>query len=197
MTLQEFPVSDVREQVIRVDESDGPIGPAGKIDVHLTGTLHRAFSVFLFDASGRTLLQKRADGKYHSGGLWTNSCCGHPRPGEPVGSAAERRVGEELRLDVSLKHAFCARYRAELDNGLIENEFVHVFFGRCCDTPTPNAAEASAVSWSTLEELTCKISKQPQHFSKWLIHYVITHGAEIRNHHWKLISQTSEPRRPA
>ena len=191
MTLQDFQVSDVHEQVIRVDEADRPIGPAGKIDVHLTGALHRAFSVFLFDAAGRTLLQKRAAGKYHSGGLWANSCCGHPRPGEPVGRAGERRVGEELGLDVSLQHAFFARYRAELDNGLVENEFVHVLFGRCCDTPRPDAAEASAVRWTSLQELACEISRHPQHFSKWLVHYVTRHGPDLGNHRERLMVHAS------
>jgi isopentenyl-diphosphate delta-isomerase len=194
MNQMDFSAADLREQVIRVDEDDRAIGPAGKIDVHRSGELHRAFSVFLFDHSGRLLLQKRARGKYHSGGLWANSCCGHPRPGEAARAAAERRLREELGVDVSVRPAFFARYRAALGNGLIENEFVHMMFGHCAGTPRPNPDEASAVQWIELETLETQIANRPQDFSEWLRHYLRAHRGEIASQARRLCSGTCQPR---
>ncbi len=188
MNRKDFSTADLREQVIRVDENDRELGPAGKIHVHRTGELHRAFSVFLFDNSGRLLMQKRARDKYHSGGLWANSCCGHPRPGEAARPAAERRLGEELGVNVSLRPAFFSRYRAALGNGLIENEFVHMMFGRCAATPRPNADEASAVQWIELETLETQIAQRPRDFSEWLRHYISVHRLQIASHARRLCS---------
>ena len=118
------------EQLILVDESNRATGHAGKTAVHRAGLLHRAFSIFMVDERGRMLLQQRSRKKYHSGGLWANSCCGHPRPGERTVTAARRRLGEELGVDGALSFGFFARYQAELDDGMHENEFVYVYFGR-------------------------------------------------------------------
>ena len=117
------------EQLILVDERNRAIGSGGKQAIHRSGLLHRAFSIFMVDQQGRILLQQRSPRKYHSGGLWANSCCGHPRPGERTISAARRRLGEELGLDDALAFGFFARYRADLDHGMHENEFVYVYFG--------------------------------------------------------------------
>src|ERR1700743_3243063 len=123
-----FVFSDM-QQVVLVDESDKEIGVMEKMEAHEKALLHRAFSVFIFDASGRMLLQRRALAKYHSGGLWTNACCSHPRPGETVQAAAERRLVEELGFSTPLCKAFEFIYRADFANGLTEYEFDHVFAG--------------------------------------------------------------------
>src|SRR5262245_24219746 len=112
------------EQLILVDERNRAVGTGGKDAIHRKGLLHRAFSIFIVDARGRILLQQRNPKKYHSGGLWANSCCGHPRPGERTVVAARRRLNEELGLTAALSFAFFARYRADLDHGMQENEFV-------------------------------------------------------------------------
>src|SRR6516225_11688454 len=112
------------EKVILVDENNRATGAAGKTMVHRRGLLHRAFSIFLLDDRGRIVLQRRNPNKYHSGGLWANSCCGHPRPGEQTLSAARRRLNEELGISDPLEFGFFARYSAELDHGMRENELV-------------------------------------------------------------------------
>src|SRR6266542_2930166 len=129
------------EHLILVDERNRAIGSAEKWSVHHQGLLHRAFSVFLVDARGRLLLQRRSRAKYHSAGLWANSCCGHPRPGERTLAGARRRLREELGATAELRFGFRARYRTELPNGLIENEIVYVYFGsasRSAEAMTPN-----------------------------------------------------------
>ena len=118
------------EQLILVDEFNRAIGSAGKTMIHRTGLLHRAFSIFIVDDRARILLQQRNPNKYHSGGLWANSCCGHPRPGERTVAAACRRLEEELGVTSALSFGFFARYNSELDHGMQENELVYVYFGR-------------------------------------------------------------------
>jgi len=167
-----FSPLDRREQVLAVDWYDRPLFPLGKIDAHRRGVFHRAFSVFLFDGAGRTLLQQRALEKYHSGGLWANSCCGHPRPDEPVKDAAQRRVYEELGLRTSLSPIFTTRYRAALDNELSENEFVHGLIGFVSQAPAPSPAEVQAVRWQSLTSLTKEIEAAPERFTAWLKHYM-------------------------
>src|SRR4051812_34432219 len=117
------------EQLILVDAHDRELGAGEKLQVHLAGALHRAFSIFVFDAAGRLLIQKRAPGKYHSAGLWSNTACGHPRPGEATAPAARRRLREEMGLDCELHEAFEFLYRAELGDALVEHEYDHVFVG--------------------------------------------------------------------
>ena len=117
------------EQVILVNENDQEVGTMEKMEVHRLGVLHRAFSVFIFNERGQMLLQQRAMQKYHSAGLWTNACCSHPRPGEEVGSAASRRLNEELGFATALNPIFNFVYKATFENGLTEHEFDHVFFG--------------------------------------------------------------------
>ena len=117
------------EQLILVDERNRAAGFGEKNAVHRAGLLHRAFSIFIVDGAGRVLLQRRSRQKYHSGGLWANSCCGHPRQGEPTLTAARRRLNEELGLAAPLSFGFHSRYRAELGGGMQENEFVYVYFG--------------------------------------------------------------------
>ena len=115
--------------MILVNERDEPLGSMEKMEAHRKGALHRAFSVFIFNSRGEMLLQQRALKKYHSGGLWTNACCSHPRPGETNEAAALRRLREEMGFDTSLQQIFSFTYRASFNNGLTEHEYDHVFAG--------------------------------------------------------------------
>src|ERR1043165_7585171 len=117
------------EKVILVNERDEETGEMEKMEAHRKGILHRAFSVFIFNNKNEMLLQQRALHKYHSGGLWTNTCCSHPRPGEETLSAAKRRLVEELNVDATIQWSFDFIYEANFDNGLYEHEYDHVFIG--------------------------------------------------------------------
>ena len=134
-------MNDLDEQVILVDLQDRETGVAPKLDAHRAGLLHRAISVCIVDARGRMLLQQRASGKYHSGGLWTNACCTHPRAGEGVREAAERRLEEELGVKCPLHWMLRTHYQAPVSRGLIENEVVHLFHGVYDGAVVPNPAE--------------------------------------------------------
>ena len=114
------------EKVILVDENDNQVGLMPKLEAHQKGLLHRAFSVFIFNSNYKLLLQKRAISKYHSGGLWTNTCCSHPRDGENTMDAANRRLFEEMGIKTNLRKVYDFIYKAELDNELTENEFDHL-----------------------------------------------------------------------
>jgi isopentenyl-diphosphate Delta-isomerase len=152
--------------VVLVDVGDRPVGAAPKLAVHQTGELHRAFSVFLFDDEFRLLLQQRARSKYHSGGLWTNTCCGHPRPNEAVAAAAARRLREEMGIGGALHHAGTFRYRAVVGD-LIEHEVDHVFAGRFTGAPSPDPDEVGAWRWVARPALEAELVAHPQRFSSW------------------------------
>ena len=168
------------ENLILVDERNRAIGRAEKWAVHHEALLHRAFSIFLVDAAGRVLLQRRSRAKYHSGGLWANSCCGHPRPGEATLRAARRRLREELGAASRLRFAFCARYRTRLPNGLTENELVYVYFGSAPDSIEPNPAEVSEATWMELAELRADIRRRPRRYAYWLRYYFEKHYPAIK-----------------
>ncbi len=156
------------EYVILVDELDREIGVGEKMEVHRQGRLHRAFSVLIFNGRGELLLQKRARTKYHSGGLWTNTCCGHPRPGEAVVEAARRRLQEEMGFTCELEEAFTFIYRAELDHDLIEHEYDHVVVGWCDGVhPRPDPAEAEDWQWVALGRLHQEIAAHPERYTYW------------------------------
>lgn len=170
--IQADPVdNDGGERIVLVDEQGRGIGEAGKLHVHREGILHRAFSVFIFDRDGRFLLQQRAEGKYHSGGLWSNTCCSHPRPGEDVSDAAGRRLVEEMGMRCDLQPMFETSYRANVSNGLIENEYVHVFTGICDRAPLPNPAEVMDYRWMDADELRASLDRQPDAYSFWFKKY--------------------------
>jgi isopentenyl-diphosphate delta-isomerase len=156
------------ERVILVDADDREVGSAEKLDAHARGLLHRALSVFLFDAAGRVLLQRRAATKYHSGDRWSNTCCSHPRPGEATADAATRRLREEMGVTAVLEHALVFTYRAEFEDGLVEHEVDHVFTGRFDGAPTPNSAEVGAWAWRDVDELEREIAAHPARFAPWL-----------------------------
>ena len=156
------------ENIILVDENDRETGIGEKIKVHEQGKLHRAFSIFVFNSRGETLLQKRAAGKYHSGGLWTNTCCSHPRAGEKLEEAVHRRLKQEMGFDCDLKEAFSFIYKVRFENGLYEHELDHVFTGRFDGKPSPNPEEAEGWKWISLKELKKCIQKTPGNYTYWL-----------------------------
>lgn len=162
----------LREEVVLVDDEDNQTGTAEKLEAHRQGRLHRAFSVMIWDRRGRLLLQRRQIDKYHSGGLWTNTCCGHPRPGETTAQAAARRLNEEMRIVCDLTPIGTFVYRAELDAGLIEHEFVHVFRGIYDGVIAPNPLECDGYSWSSPDVIRKQIAAVPHSFSAWFIKYV-------------------------
>jgi len=170
------------EPLILVDERNRAIGSAGKDAVHRKGLLHRAFSIFLVDGKGRLLLQQRSRRKYHSGGLWANSCCGHPRPGERTITAARRRLNEELGVRAELSFGFFSRYRADLDHGMHENELVYVFFGPRRGALHPDPAEVANVDILPLDTISRRIRQEPEAFAYWLRHYVQHHLTDIARH---------------
>ncbi len=159
--------ADLTERVVLVDPNDQELGTAPKLAVHVEGRLHRAFSVFVFDAAGNLLLQQRAAGKYHSGGLWSNTCCGHPRPGEPTDVAAHRRLQEEMGFDCPLQPAFGFLYRSDVNGGLIEHEYDHVLVGRFDGTPAPNPQEVDDWRWVNLDVAITDLATHPRRYSAW------------------------------
>ncbi|MEM9739133.1 MAG: isopentenyl-diphosphate Delta-isomerase [Pseudomonadota bacterium] len=179
--------TDLREQLILVDEQDAVVAPAGKLEAHRSGALHRAFSVFVFRSSGNLLLQKRAPVKYHSAGKWANTCCGHPRPGEDVLGAAQRRLTEETGLKVALNEGFQARYKADLDNGMIENELVHVVFGVSDAKGSLNPEEVADYQDIDLDTLGADIALNPNRYAIWLVKYFERHAAQIANQRDQLL----------
>ncbi|MEM7310113.1 MAG: isopentenyl-diphosphate Delta-isomerase [Planctomycetota bacterium] len=155
------------EHVILVDESDAELGTEEKLAAHRRGLLHRAVSVFLVDDRGRTLLQRRAANKYHSGGRWANACCSHPRPGEDAAAAARRRLAEEMGIDCELEFVARFQYRSQVEDDLIEHELDHVFLGRFDGTPTPNPDEVDGWAWRDLGELDEAVERSPDEFALW------------------------------
>ncbi len=155
------------EEVILVDENDNEIGLMEKMEAHEKALLHRAFSVFVFNKKGELLLQQRALHKYHSGGLWTNTCCSHPRKGEEVIQSAHRRLMEEMGFDceLELKHKFI--YKAPFTNGLTEHELDYIFTGEFETSPNPNADEVASYRWISMEDLQKEIIEQPENFTVW------------------------------
>lgn len=155
------------EHVILVDSQDREIGESEKLRAHEAAALHRAVSVFVFDSAGRLLLQRRAAGKYHSAGLWTNTCCGHPRPGETAADAAARRLREEMGVVCELRPAFTFTYRAELEGGLTEHEVDHVFLGTFDGEPAPDPEEAQDWRWAEPVEIAREVAARPEEFTVW------------------------------
>jgi isopentenyl-diphosphate Delta-isomerase len=155
------------EYVILVDEQDQELGVMEKMQAHREAKLHRAVSVFVFNAKKELLLQKRAATKYHSAGLWTNTCCSHPKPKENTLDAAKRRLQEEMGLRCEIKYAFNFTYLTEFENGLSEHELDHVFFGFSDDIPKINPEEASECKYLSLEETENQLKQNSQGFTTW------------------------------
>ena len=157
----------MQEHVILVDRMDRVIGIEEKLKAHREGKLHRAFSIFIFNTLGKLLLQKRSETKYHSGGLWTNTCCSHPRPGESHYCAARRRLNEEMGFDCELTELFSFIYYAELENNLFEHELDRVFVGHYDGQPIPNPDEVDDWKWMDIEELKRDVGENPEHYTYW------------------------------
>ena len=156
-----------KERVILVDIHDNPIGEMEKLKAHVEAKLHRAFSVFIFNSKGELLLQQRALDKYHSPGLWTNTCCSHQRAGETNIEAGKRRLFEEMGFACELKEVFWFIYRADFDNGLTEHELDHVMIGQYDLSPEINPEEVAAYKWMTLEDVKSDMERNPEKYTAW------------------------------
>ena len=158
----------VPDLVTLVDHDDNVVGAEEKIRAHREGKLHRAFSVFVFDDERRLLIQRRATGKYHSAGLWSNTCCGHPRPGESADGAAARRLAEEMGFACGLRRAFRTIYEMSVANSMVEHELNQVFVGRFDRSPQPDSREVGEYRWVELTELRRSIHASPERYTPWL-----------------------------
>ncbi|MCA0932037.1 isopentenyl-diphosphate Delta-isomerase [Lutimonas saemankumensis] len=157
----------LEEKVILVSETDEQLGLMGKMEAHEKGLLHRAFSVFIFNKDGKLLLQQRALDKYHSPGLWTNTCCSHQREGETNLQAGKRRLLEEMGFSCELKELFSFVYKAPFDNGLTEHELDHVMAGYYDEDPVINAEEVGSFKWMTLEDVRRDMLLNPGAYTEW------------------------------
>ena len=159
----------MEEQVILVDEQDNPIGLMPKLEAHQKALLHRAFSVFILNSKGELMLQQRAKHKYHSPGLWTNTCCSHQRNGETNIQAGKRRLQEEMGFSTQLKEVTSFIYKAPFVNGLTEHEFDHVLLGYYEDDPVINPDEVSSWKWMPIEEVKNDIDQNPDLYTVWFV----------------------------
>ena len=157
----------MQEHVVLVDRTGREIGTQEKMQAHREGKLHSAFSVFIFNDVGELLLQKRAHTKYHSGGLWTNTCCSHPRPGETYPLAAKRRLDEEMGFDCELTELFSFIYHTQLDNDLFEHELDYVFVGHYNGQPTSDPSEVDDWKWMNINALKQDIQEKPENYTYW------------------------------
>lgn len=156
-----------KEFVVLVDEYDNDIGVMEKLEAHHKGLLHRAFSIFIFNDKKELLLQQRAVSKYHSGGLWTNTCCSHPRPNETIKDAANRRLFEEMGMtcDLVVKNSFI--YKSPFENGLTEHELDYVLIGYSNQNPNINEQEVEHYKWMTISDIKTDIYHNPSHYTSW------------------------------
>ena len=155
------------EYVVLVNENDSQIGIMEKMAAHIVPRLHRAFSIFIFSSKGELLLQQRALSKYHSPGLWTNTCCSHPRNGESLEQATARRLKEEMGLTCDMHEVFTFIYKAPVGLGLIEHEFDHVWFGQSDDTPVINTEEVAAYKYMSLDDIAIDMKAHPEQYTEW------------------------------
>ena len=171
----------IQQNVILVDEHDQEVGLMEKMEAHQKGLLHRAFSVLVFNENGELLLQRRAFGKYHSEGLWTNTCCSHPYPGESILEAGKRRLFEEMGFSCELTQEFSFLYKADLENGLIEHELDHVLIGFSDETPHLNLEEVSAFKWMSVDNIKSDILENPLNYTAWFRILIKEHESKIQN----------------
>lgn len=157
------------KEVILVNERDEVIGRMEKLEAHQKGLLHRAFSIFIFNAADELLLQRRAMDKYHSGGLWTNTCCSHPAPGEDIVEAAKNRLAEEMGFKTTLTAVRSFIYETNFSNGLIEHEFDHIFTGIYNGQVHINTEEAMDFKWIAYDDLSEMVATQPEDFTVWFL----------------------------
>jgi isopentenyl-diphosphate delta-isomerase len=165
--------------VILVNEKDQVIGEMEKLEAHQKGLLHRAFSVFVFNDKNELLLQKRALGKYHSEGLWTNTCCSHPEPNESILDAGKRRLKEEMNYVCDLKEGFSFIYKVDFENGLSEHELDHVIIGYSNENPVLNPEEASDFKWMSIDEIEKQIQINKEDFTFWFVLIITKYKNEL------------------
>ncbi|MCR4626999.1 MAG: isopentenyl-diphosphate Delta-isomerase [Treponema sp.] len=158
----------MENEVVLVNIFDQAIGTLPKLEAHKQGKLHRAFSIFIYDGD-RLLIQRRAAGKYHSAGLWANSCCSHPRPDEELNDAAKRRLLEEAGISCALKEVSSFIYRAEFDNGLTEYELDHIFVGEYGGKFIRNEEEADDMCFVDMKQLSTNVLEHPEKYAAWFI----------------------------
>jgi len=155
------------EQVVLVDEQDREIGIMEKLAAHIVPRLHRAFSIFIFNSKGELLLQQRALSKYHSPGLWTNTCCSHPREGENLEQATARRLQEEMGMSCKMHEVFTFIYKAPVGLGLTEHEYDHVWFGNSDETPNINREEVESWKYMSLDDIAEDMKRHPELYTEW------------------------------
>ncbi|MBT3543223.1 MAG: isopentenyl-diphosphate Delta-isomerase [Flavobacteriaceae bacterium] len=155
------------EEVILVDVNDTPVGTMPKMEAHEKAILHRAFSVFILNKEGQLMLQQRALHKYHSPGLWTNTCCSHQRMGETNLEAGARRLQEEMGFETPLEELFSFIYKAPFDNGLTEHELDHVLLGHHNAVPEINTEEVASWKWMDLDQVAKEIITMPDQYTVW------------------------------
>lgn len=158
----------MKKEIILVDKNNKKIGVEGKLKAHKEGKLHRAFSIFVFNSKGELLIQQRAKRKYHSGGIWSNTVCGHPKPNESYNKAIHRRLKEEMGFDCKLKKLFYFIYNTGFQNGLIENEYDCVFIGKFNGIPILNPKEVMNYKWNSIGKLKQDILRYPNKYTIWL-----------------------------
>ena len=156
-----------KEYVILVDAMDEPVGTMEKMEAHEKALLHRAFSIFVFNDDGQMMLQQRALSKYHSPGLWTNTCCSHPRPGESLEEATSRRIVEEMGFTCEMREVLSFIYKAPFDDGLTEHELDHVFIGTYNEDPEINSDEVAAWMWVEVDEILADVNENPENYTVW------------------------------
>lgn len=157
----------LKDFVVLVDEQDNETGHLEKLEVHKKALLHRAVSVFICNKQGEWLLQRRALNKYHSKGLWSNTCCSHPYPGETITKAAHRRLFEEMGLESELQHVYSFTYFAKLDNDLTEHEYDHIFVGITDTVPVVNSNEVLEWKYESYEKISDDVKNHPEMFTEW------------------------------
>lgn len=177
-------MTHMEEQVILVDEQDNPIGLMPKLEAHQKAVLHRAFSVFIFNDKGELMLQQRAKHKYHSPGLWTNTCCSHQREGESNVQAGKRRLQEEMGFTTDLREVTSFIYKAPFDNGLTEHEFDHVLLGYYEDDPVINPDEVASWKWMPLEEVKSDIDNHPDFYTVWFVIIFTKFYNDLKSEQW-------------
>ncbi len=158
----------MNQSLILVDENDIQQGNGKKLLIHQLGLLHRAFSIFIFNKKGELLMQQRATEKYHSGGLWSNTCCSHPQFGEDIIESMQKRLKEEMGMKCKTEFAFSFIYKVKFDNGLTEHEYDHVYLGVSNDLPLPDESEVKNWKYISLKKLEIDIAEHPEIYTEWL-----------------------------
>ena len=157
----------IEDKVILVDINDNQVGLMPKLEAHQKGVLHRAFSVFIFNKNGELMLQRRSLGKYHSPGLWTNTCCSHQREGESNIESGKRRLNEEMGFITELTEKTSFIYKTNFDNGLTEHEFDHILVGYFDNSPYINSEEVDTWKWMSMESVQDDINESPENYTAW------------------------------